>query len=107
MEPGFRSKKKKEPARLGDLLQNFFKQKQPTSISIESLVFAAWPKAVGADVNRNAAPTSFRNGILFVQTRHPIWTSELQAKRHIILRKLNEALSKEIVKDIHFRLAKY
>jgi predicted nucleic acid-binding Zn ribbon protein len=100
------SRKSTGPSLLGDVLKAVFDDKVPPNVSDEMRVFGAWPKAVGGDVSRQANPTSFRNGILFVETRHPVWTAELQARRHIIQRKLNEALGKEVVREIHFRQAK-
>ena len=95
------------PTSLTDLIQDFLKVKMPPSMGDEVRVFGQWPKAVGPEVSRQAEPKGFKNGILFVETRHPIWTTELQAKSHIIRKKMNEALGSEVVREIHFRLAKY
>jgi len=105
---GFSPKgKSKGPELLGSLLKSFFEGKLPKNLGDESRIFAEWPRAVGGDVSRQAAPTSFRNGILFVETHHPIWTAELTARRHIILRKLNEALGGSIVREIQFRQSRH
>ena len=105
---GFSPKRKSQgPARIGEVLKTFLQGKVPSNLSEETLVFGAWPKAVGDDVSRKTNPVSFRNGILFVETRHPVWTSELNSRRHTIQRNLNAALGKELVREIHFRLAKY
>lgn len=105
---GFSPKRKSQgPTRIGEVLKAFFDEKVPPNLSEESRVFGAWPKAVGADVSRQANPKSFRNGILFVETRHPVWTTELNSKRHVIQRKLNAAIGKELVREIHFRLARF
>jgi predicted nucleic acid-binding Zn ribbon protein len=105
---GFQPKRKSQgPSRLGDVLKAIFHDKVPKNVSEETRVFVAWPSAVGADVSRQANPSSFRNGILFVETRHPVWTSELNSKRHLIQRKLNESIGKDLVREIHFRLKKF
>lgn len=82
------------------------KTAMPKAVGEEMRVFGAWPKAVGQDISRQAKPIGFRNGILFVETKHPIWTTELTAKRRQIQKKLNEALGQEVVREIHFRQAK-
>jgi predicted nucleic acid-binding Zn ribbon protein len=99
-------KKKSGPAPIGDLLKEFMNHAMPKTLNEEVRVFGAWPKAVGADVSRQAQPKAFKNGILFVETRHPIWTTELTAKRHLILRRMNQTLGREMVKDIYFRQAR-
>jgi predicted nucleic acid-binding Zn ribbon protein len=105
---GFTPKRKSRgPERVGDLLKTFFDDKLPKTIGEEGRVFGAWSKAVGADVARQASPKFFKNGILFVETRHPVWTAELNSRRHLLQRKLNEALGKDVVREIHFRQAKY
>jgi predicted nucleic acid-binding Zn ribbon protein len=104
---GFTPKRKSQgPSPIGEVLKEFFDAKVPQTVSEESRVFGAWPKAVGGDVSRQANPTSFRNGILFVETRHPTWTAELMLRRHIIQRKLNEALGRDVVREIQFRQAR-
>lgn len=99
-------RKYQQPTRIGDLLKGFFTEKMPKPLGEETAVFGAWPKAVGADVSRHATPVNFKNGILFVETRHPMWTAELTTKRHLIQRKLNEAIGKDVVREIHFRLGR-
>ena len=100
-------RKKSGPTAIGDLLKDFLQEAMPKNIGEEIRVFGAWPQAVGSDVSRQAQPKAFRNGILFVETRHPIWNTELTAKRHLIQKKINELLGKEVVKEIHFRQARY
>ncbi len=99
-------RKNRQPSLIGDVLKGFFEQKMPKGLGDESAVFGAWPKAVGSDITRHATPVFFKNGILFVETRHPMWTSELTNKRHLIQRKLNETIGKELVREIHFRLGR-
>ncbi len=99
-------RKYRQPSPLGELLKGFFEQKMPKGLGDEPAIFGAWPKAVGIEITKNATPVYFKNGILFVETRHPMWTSELTNKRHLIQRKLNEALGKELVREIHFRLGR-
>lgn len=94
------------PSTLSELVQDFLQVKMPASMGEEVRVFGEWPKAVGADISKQAQPKTFRNGILFVETRHPIWTTELQSKSHLIRKRLNDALGGDFVKEIHFRQAR-
>lgn len=95
------------PTSLSDLIQDFLQVKMPTSMGEEVRVFGEWPKAVGSEISRQAEPKTFRNGILFVETRHPIWTTELQSKSHLIKKRINDALGSDVVKEIHFRQARH
>lgn len=102
-----RPRKKSGPSRIGEVLQEFMQTSMPKAVGEEVRVFGAWPKAVGSDISKQANPVGFRNGILFVETKHPIWTTELTAKRHQIQKKLNAAIGQDLVRDIHFRQAKF
>lgn len=100
------TKKNVPPSRIGDVLKGFFDRHMPKAVGDETRVFVAWPKAVGTKIARQASPRSFRNGILFVETRHSMWTAELTSQRHLIQRRLNEALGRELVREIHFRVGR-
>lgn len=99
--------KKSGPLHIGGMLQEFLKGSMPKIVGDELRVFGAWPKAVGTEISRQAIPNAYKNGILFVETKHPIWTTELTAKRHQILRKINEELGQELVREIYFRQGKH
>lgn len=94
------------PTKIGDLLGLFFEQHQPSSFSEEAKVFQHWKAAVGPEVAKRAQPKSMRNQVLFVEVEHSAWITELNARRHLILRKLNSLAGGEIVKEMHFRRAK-
>jgi predicted nucleic acid-binding Zn ribbon protein len=94
------------PARIGDLLGNFLKEKMPTSLDEESKIFSHWSAAVGSEIAKQANPLSFKNGILFVETKHSAWITELNTRRHTIQRKLNAAIGKDLIREIHFRRSK-
>jgi predicted nucleic acid-binding Zn ribbon protein len=94
------------PAKIGDLLGIFLKEKMPPSIDEEAKIFSFWSSAVGSEIAKQANPMSFKNGILFVETKHSAWITELNTRRHTIVRKLNSAMGKEIIREIHFRRSK-
>lgn len=96
-------KKNTGPTKMGDLLQEFLQNAMPKQMGDEIRVFGEWPKAVGPEISRQAQPKYFRNGMLFVETRHPVWTMELTSKRHLIKKRLNDALGGEVVREIQFR----
>lgn len=93
---------------IGEILKEILPANaMPKGLGDELRVLGAWPGAVGSEVAKNASPTTFRGGILFVETKHPIWATELQGKSHLIRRKLNEKLGAELVREIQFRLARF
>ncbi len=94
------------PTKIGDLLGEFLQTNMPTTITDEVRLFAHWKDAVGVEIAKRASPASFKNGVLFVETQHSVWITELNARRHHIQRKLNELMGRESVREIYFRRSK-
>ncbi|MDQ1330812.1 MAG: hypothetical protein QG578_1077 [Thermodesulfobacteriota bacterium] len=67
-------------------------------------IFSLWDEVVGAAVAKNASPAGFKGKILLVNVVSSVWIQELQYHRKDIIRKLNEALGKELVCDIKFKI---
>ncbi len=98
------SKKPAAPSHIGDSLKSLFKgQLKAPEASAEWKIWELWEKSVGAEISKHSKPKAFKNGILFVDTNHSLWASELQLRSHQIRTKLNKALGSEMVKEIHFR----
>ena len=71
----------------------------------QSQVFYLWTDIVGSDIARHAQPVSLRHGLLVVAVDHPIWLSELSRyHKPLILRKVQERVGKQAVRDICFRI---
>ncbi len=94
------------PSPIAALLKDFLdKQSSLKPISKELRIWECWDASVGAEISRHAKPQYFRNGILFVGTKHAMWTTELQYRAHQIRAKLNEALGENLIQEIQFRLS--
>jgi predicted nucleic acid-binding Zn ribbon protein len=92
---------------IGDILKELFPvEAMPKGMNEELRVLGAWATSVGPEIAKNASPKTLRNGILFVETRHPVWASELQTKSHLIRKKINETLGADFVREIQFRVAR-
>ena len=61
-----------------------------------------WPEVVGKAVAENAKAESAEHGVLIVRTSTPTWRQELQFKKEEILKKLNNRVGKNTIKDIQF-----
>jgi predicted nucleic acid-binding Zn ribbon protein len=63
-----------------------------------------WNKAVGQDIRKQTVANRIENGILYVSVTSPIWMNELVYLKSGIIKKLNELIGREAVKDIKFYL---
>jgi predicted nucleic acid-binding Zn ribbon protein len=61
-----------------------------------------WPEVVGQQVAKVTQAQAIKSGILIVRVSNGPWRNELQLLKAEIIRKLNEDLGQELVKDIRF-----
>ena len=61
-----------------------------------------WAKVVGDKIAENSEAQSIDGGVIIVRTKTPAWRQELQLQKPQIIKKINEALTKKIIKDIRF-----
>ena len=67
-------------------------------------IFSLWDNVVGEAVAKNAKPAGFKGKILLVYVSSSVWIQELQYYKKDMILKLNEALGKELVCDIKFKI---
>jgi predicted nucleic acid-binding Zn ribbon protein len=66
------------------------------------MVYACWKDIVGDLIAENTAPASYKKKILVVYVESPTWLHQLQFLKTNIIKKINDALKKEVIKDIKF-----
>jgi predicted nucleic acid-binding Zn ribbon protein len=64
--------------------------------------FAFWEAVLGKKISEVAVPVKNKRGILFVKVQDSIWRFELARNKDEIIKKLNEHLKKNSVKDLVF-----
>jgi predicted nucleic acid-binding Zn ribbon protein len=57
---------------------------------------------VGAKIAKVAVPVKNKKGVLFVKVEDSIWRFELTRSKEEIIKKVNEHLNKNVLKDIVF-----
>jgi predicted nucleic acid-binding Zn ribbon protein len=66
-------------------------------------VLNKWEDVVGEQIARNTAARTIEKGILLVEVSTGAWRQELHMRKADIIKRLNEVLGTEVVKDIKFR----
>lgn len=69
----------------------------------EYALMAEWRGIVGEKIAAVSKPLRIDNGVMFVSVATAPWRAELSMQRHLIVKKLNQAAGREIVKEIRFR----
>jgi predicted nucleic acid-binding Zn ribbon protein len=63
-----------------------------------------WNKAVGPDIRKQTVVNRIQDNVLYVSVSNPVWMNELVYLKSGIIKKLNELIGQEVVKDIKFYL---
>ena len=61
-----------------------------------------WKEVVGERVSQNTVPEKVESGTLYIKTSNPTWRQELVFKKSDIIKKLNNKLGKNTIKEIKF-----
>lgn len=85
---------------LGDALNKFRTDSDLELVSI----FSIWKKVFGEVIANNSKPAGFKGKILIVYVDSPVWIQELQYYKKNMITKINDALGKELVCDIKFKI---
>ena len=71
----------------------------------EPIVFAVWKRVMGEAVTAHSSPHAFAKGVLIIDVIDPTWGRVLKEMSPDLLRKLNGALGKRVVRVIDWRVA--
>ncbi|MBU1181474.1 MAG: DUF721 domain-containing protein [Pseudomonadota bacterium] len=85
---------------LGDALNKFRTDSDLELVSI----FSIWKNVFGEAIANNSKPAGFKGKMLIVYVSSPVWIQELQYYKKNMITKINDALGKELVCDIKFRI---
>ncbi len=69
----------------------------------ERRALRVWGSVVGETISRMTTVENFNRGVLYVRVHNPSWRNELSMRKRNIATRLNEALGKDMVRDIVFR----
>ncbi len=84
-----------EPARVGDLLNNFLKDRGLEKQISRTGAIEIWKEAVGANIAEVTLAKSVVASTLFVEVKSSAWLMELNLMKKSLLNKVNERLDKD------------
>ena len=99
-----KSRKNSEFVQIGDILNNVLKTCRSGSDEDLSRVWSLWESAVGDIIAKNTKPEAFKGKLLLVHVNSTPWMHQLQFLKKDIINKVNQALGKELVQDIKFKI---
>jgi predicted nucleic acid-binding Zn ribbon protein len=96
--------KSKKLKRLGEFLPNTLKRMGIANQIAQQKAVLLWKKAVGPDIGKQTDANRIEQGVLYVSVTASAWMNELVFLKTQIIKKLNELIEQEVVKDIKFYL---
>jgi hypothetical protein len=84
---------------LTDSLMNFLRGTELEKSVLEVQVEEVWPQVMGETVSKLTRSVELKDGVLFVRLNSAALKAQLFENRFDLVRKLNDALGAEAVKD--------
>jgi hypothetical protein len=94
--------RKSSTARIGGFLKDTLRALGVQEKLLEQKALEKWAQAVGPQIAASSKAEDVHDGVLFVSCKSSTWSSELTLHKLDIVKKLNAAVGKEVIKDIRF-----
>jgi len=88
---------------VGDAIEELVAQLGIKKKLREQDAFVVWDQAVGERIAKVATPTRMLRGTLLVSVKSGAWRNELSMRKQEIIRRINELVGDEVLKDIKFQ----
>jgi len=69
----------------------------------EERAIQLWEEVVGTNVSAHAKPINIQEKIFFVKVDSSAWSNELSFFKKEIIKKINEGVGMQVIKDIYFK----
>jgi len=97
-------KKLDKPAPLGTILQQAIRASRIDVDLDAHRLWQKWEDVVGPAIGENTRPEAIKGKFLIVNVSSAPWMQQLQFLKPELIEKLNQALGKELVGDIRFKI---
>ncbi len=95
--------KRTRPEPIGDIVRQFLAHEHLDNRLDEQRAAMLWPDIVGPGVNRYTVSRRVKDGVMVVQISSAALRHELMMVRTALCRRINEAIGRDVIKDIVFK----
>lgn len=88
---------------VGDIINQVLRQERLDIRLDEQRALAMWPELVGPGINRYTTARSVKDGVLTFTISSAPLRNQLMLSRSSLITRINEALGREVIKEIIFR----
>ncbi|MBQ0114594.1 MAG: DUF721 domain-containing protein [Bacteroidales bacterium] len=94
--------KKTNAMSIGEIINKYLKEEHIDGQFNEQQACSLWPQVVGPAINRYTVNRWVKDGVLHIQLSSATLRNELTMNRSIIIKNLNDAVGKPVIKEIIF-----
>lgn len=94
--------KRTQAKTIGEIVQDYLKKENLDVALDEHRASALWPQIVGQGINRYTVSRWVKDGVMHVQLSSAPLRNELMLNRSRVIATINEALGREVIRDIVF-----
>jgi predicted nucleic acid-binding Zn ribbon protein len=87
---------------IGNVFAQLFRDLGIDKAIQQNMAVSKWSEIVGERISQISNAEKIENGVLFVKVSSPVWRNELTFMKSNLINSVNEALAKNVVKDIKF-----
>ena len=91
---------------LGSILSALLREHGLEGAAVGWKAVADWPAVAGPRLSKHTKAASFRDGILTIEVEGSAWMHELGFLKRELVRRVNQHLGTEAVRDVRFVLAR-
>lgn len=88
---------------IGDILVAYFRENGLEQQILGDQIIEKWPQVMGLQVARLTGKMEIQNQVLHVQIRSAALRQQLFECRAVLIRKLNDSVGAQVIKDIRLR----
>jgi predicted nucleic acid-binding Zn ribbon protein len=95
--------KRTEARNIGQIINDLLKKENLDVALDEHRACALWPQIVGDGINRYTIKRYVNNGVMTVHLSSAALANELMLNRQRIIQSINQALGRDIIREIIFK----
>ena len=95
--------KRTEAKNIGQIINELLKKENLDVTLDEHRACALWPQIVGDGINRYTVRRYVKNGVMTVHLSSASLANEMMLNRAAIIQRINEAIGREIIREIIFK----
>ena len=95
--------KRTEAKNIGEIINDLLKKENLDVALDEHRASALWPQIVGDGINRYTIRRYVKDGVMTVYLSSAPLANELMLRRATLIQRINEALGREIIREIIFK----